>query len=161
MIYYKQRRYAQAEVLFLKSIEITSRVLGSSHPDLTLTLPTLGEVYTELGRYSEAKEQYQRSLSILWNMSPRLYGRIARTLELVSSMYLKQGDKTDAESAFTEAIEFARHVTVTEDPGLPDMFDRYAALLRRLGKPDQARNVHVEAQRIRLTAALTVRVPGR
>ena len=161
MIYYKQRRYAQAEVLFLRSIEITSRVLGSSHPDLTLTLASFGEVYTRLGRYSEAMEQYQRSLSILRNMSPRLYGRIARTLERVSSMYLKQGDKTDAESAFAEAIEFARHVTVAEDPGLPDMFDRYATLLSRLGKADQARNVHAEAQRIRVAAALTVRVSGK
>jgi hypothetical protein len=76
-------------------------------------------------------------------------------------MYLKQGDETDAESAFTEAIECARHVKVEEDPGLPDMFDRYAALLRRLGKPDQARDVHAEAQRIRVAAALTVRVSGK
>ena len=75
MIYLKQHRYAQAEVPFLRSIEITRRILGSSHPDLTITVSSLGEVYTGLGRYSEAKEQYQRSLSILWNMSPRLYGR--------------------------------------------------------------------------------------
>jgi hypothetical protein len=106
-------------------------------------------------------EQYQRSLSILRNMSPRLDGRIARTLELVSWMYLKQGDKADAESAFAEAIELARRVKVAEDPGLPDMFDRYAALLSRLGKPDQARGVHAEAQRIRGKAALTVRVGGK
>jgi tetratricopeptide (TPR) repeat protein len=161
MIYVKQRRYAEAEVPLLRSIEITSRVLGSSHPDLTLSLPTLGEVYTRLGRYSEAKEQYQRSLSILWNMSPRLVGRIARTLELVSGMYLKQGDKTDAESAFTEAIDFARRVKVADDPGMPDMFDRYAALLRKLGKPDQAREVYAEAQLIRVAAALTVRASAQ
>lgn len=161
MIYIKQRRYAQAEAPLLRSIEITSRVLGPLHPDLTLALPSLGEVYARLGRYSEAMEQYQRSLSILRNMSPRLDGRIARTLELVSWMYLKQGDKTGAESAFTEAIEFARRITVAEDPGLSDMFDRYAALLSRLGKPDQARTIHVEAQRLRLTAALTVRVSGK
>jgi tetratricopeptide (TPR) repeat protein len=161
MIYYKQRRYAEAEVLFLRSIAITSRVLGSSHPHLTLTLASLGEVYTRLGRYSEAMQQYQRSLSILRNMNPRLDGRIARTLELVSWMCLKQGDKTHAESAFTEAIEFARRVKVAEDPGLPDMFDRYAALLSRLGKPDRARGVHAEAQRIRVEAAFTVRVSAQ
>jgi tetratricopeptide (TPR) repeat protein len=161
MIYIKQRRYAQAEVPLLRSIEITSRVLGPSHPELTLTLANLGEVYTRLGRYSEAMEQYQHSLSILWNMSPRLDGRIARTLELVSSMYLKQGDKADAESAFADAIEFARRVKVADDPGIPDMFDRYAALLSGLGKPDQAQDVHAEAQRIRVAAALTVRVSER
>src|SRR5262249_37628362 len=141
MIYVKQRRYAEAEVPLLRSIELTTRVLGSSHPDLTITLPTLGEVYTRLGRYSEAKEQYQRALAILWNTSPRLDGRVARTLELVSDMYLKQGDKTDAESAFTDAIDFARRVKVEDDPGIPDMFDRYAALLRGLGKLDQAGTV--------------------
>jgi tetratricopeptide (TPR) repeat protein len=161
MIYIKQGRYAEAEAPLLRSIEITSRVLGPSHPDLTLTLPTLGELYTLLGRYSEAKEQYQRSLTILRNMSPRLDGRFARTLELVSGMYLKQGDKTAAESAFTEAIDFARQVKVEEDPGLPDMFDRYAALLSRLGKPDQAGGVHGEAQRIRAEAELTVRVSAQ
>jgi len=158
MIDVKQGRYAEAEVPLLRSIEITSGALGSSHPELTLTLATLGEVYTRLGRYTEAKEQYQRSLSILWTMSPRLDGRVARTLELVSGMYLKQGDKTAAESAFAKAIDFARRVKVEEDPGLSDMFDRYAALLRRLGKPEQARDVHAEAQRIRVEATLTVRI---
>jgi tetratricopeptide (TPR) repeat protein len=161
MIYIKQRRYAQAEAPLLRSIEITSRVLGPSHPDLTLALPSLGEVYTRLGRYSEAMEQYQRSLSILWNMSPRLDGRIARTLELVSGMYVKQGDQTNAEKAFTKAIEFMRRVKVADDPGIPDMFDRYAALLRKLGKPDQARDIHTEAQRRRVETALTVRVSAQ
>jgi tetratricopeptide (TPR) repeat protein len=161
MIYIKQRRYAQAEALLLRSIEITIGALGSSHPDLTITLPTLAEVYTRLGRYSEAQEQYQHSLSILQNMSPRLDGRIARTWELVSSMYLQQGDKTRAESAFTEAIESARRVKVEEDPGIPDMFDRYAAVLKKLGKEAQARDVHTEAQRIRVAAGWTVRAPAQ
>jgi tetratricopeptide (TPR) repeat protein len=163
-IYLRQRRYAQAEPFSLKSLELTASLLGPSHPDLTLTLPGLAEVYFQMGRYADSMRLYQRSLAILAilrDASPRLDGRIAGILYLVSSNYLKRGDEAGAEQALTEAVELVRHTNVMDDPGVPDLFDSYATLLRRLGRTDQARQAHAEAQRLRAATALTTRVPAK
>jgi tetratricopeptide (TPR) repeat protein len=159
-IYLRQRRYAQAEPLFLKSLELTARLLGPSHPDLTLTLPGLGQVYFQMGRYADSMAQYQRSLAILRAASPQLDGRIAQILHLASSNYLKRGDEAGAEQALTEAVELVRHTNVMDDPGVPDLLDDYATLLRQLGKTDKARQADSEAHRLRAATALTVRVPA-
>lgn len=158
-IYLKQKRYALAEQPLLRSIEITERILGPSHPDLVLTLANLGEVYTQIGRYAEAMNQYDRCLAILRNSKPTLDGRIARILQLVSTTHLKQGDKASAEKALADAVDLARHTSVIDDPSVPDMFDGYANLLKQVGKTEQARQIHAEAQRMRAALALTVRVP--
>jgi hypothetical protein len=104
---------------------------------------------------------YQRSLAILRDASPRLDGRIAGILHLASSNYLKRGDEAGAEQALTEAVELVRQTNVMDDPGVPDLFDSYATLLRRLGRTDQARQAHAEAQRLRAATALTIRVPAK
>jgi tetratricopeptide (TPR) repeat protein len=160
-VYLAQRRYAPAEQLFLKSLELTARLAGPSHPDLTLTLPGLAEVYFQMGKYADSMAVYQRSLAILRDASPRLDGRIAGILHLASSNYLKRGDEAGAEQALTEAVELVRHTNVMDNSGVPDLFDSYATLLEQLGKTDQARQAHAEAQRLRAATALTIRVPAK
>jgi tetratricopeptide (TPR) repeat protein len=159
-IYFRQRRYTLAEQPLLRSAEITEQVLGPTHPELTLTLATLGEVYTQLGRFAEAMNQYDRCLAILRATTPRLDGRIVRVLQLVSSNYLKRGDKASAERTLSEAVGLARKTTLSDDLGIPDMFDSYANLLKQSGKNDQAQDIRAEAKRLRAASALTVRAPA-
>jgi tetratricopeptide (TPR) repeat protein len=159
MIYLKQHRYGQAEGPFVRSVDITVRILGPAHPDVALTLANLGEVYTETGRYRQGMDQYEQCLNILRTATPPLDGRIARTLQLVASNYLKQRDKIGAEHALAEAIERVRRTSVTDDPEIPALFDSYANLLKSIGKLDEARQAYAEAKRIRAAIALTVRVP--
>jgi tetratricopeptide (TPR) repeat protein len=159
MIHLKRHRYTQAEQSFVQSLAIREPILGTSHAELTFTLVSLGEVYFQTGRYAESMAQYERSLAILRATTPRLNGRIARILQLVSENYLKQGNKTAAEHALADAVELARHTNLNDDVGLSDIFDSYANLLKQLRRPDEARQMHDEAERIRAAKALTIRVP--
>jgi tetratricopeptide (TPR) repeat protein len=159
-IYFRQRRYHQAEQPLLRSAKITEQVLGPTHPELTITLATLGEVYTQLGRFAEAMNQYDRCLAILRATTPRLNGRIIRVLQGVSSTYLKRGDKASAERTLSEAVGLARKTTLSDDPGIPDMLESYANLLKQSGKSVQAHDIRAEAQRLRAANALTVRAPA-
>jgi tetratricopeptide (TPR) repeat protein len=152
-----KHKYMEAERAFLKSLDVTANTLGPSHPDITLTLMSLGETYTAMGRYDDAARQFERGLGILRGLESPLYGRIIRILGLSAVNYVKQGNNQSAARTFKEAVELSGAVTVDE-PTLPAILDTYAELLQKQGKPADARTLRADARRMRLKTALTVRV---
>jgi clan AA aspartic protease (TIGR02281 family) len=63
-LYHAQGRYAEAEPLYRRSLEIMEKTLGPNHPDVATILNNLAELYREQGRYAEAEPLYRRSLEI-------------------------------------------------------------------------------------------------
>jgi len=59
-----QRRFAEAEKLYLRSMEMWIVLLGENQPRLATTLHNLGAVYIELGRPAEAGPHLSRALAI-------------------------------------------------------------------------------------------------
>lgn len=59
-----QRRFAEAEKLYLRSMEMWIVLLGEEQPRLATTLHNLGAVYIELGRPAEAEPHLSRALTI-------------------------------------------------------------------------------------------------
>ena len=57
-------RYAEAEPLFRRSLEIQEKQLGRDHPDVATSLNNLADLYRAMGRYAEAEPLYRRSLEI-------------------------------------------------------------------------------------------------
>lgn len=158
-LYQRQMKYGKAEASYKRSLEIAEQRFGSAHPNITVTLTNLAGLYLETGRYSEAEDRYRRSLTILEQTRPALDGRIVRTLQWLSKTYLKEGEKTLAESALAQAVEIARH-NPASDPAMPMLLDTYADVLKSVGKLQQALPLQAEAQRMRISMALTVRVPN-
>ena len=156
VIYGKKHKYMEAERAFLQSIDITVRMLGPSHPDLTITLANLAGLYTAIGRYDDANMQLERCLTILRGLDQPLNDRMARTLGLAGSNYVKQNDQRNAAQSFQKVIDLSRSVTLNE-PALPEIFDMYAELLQKQGRSNDARDLRADARRIRLKNALTVR----
>ncbi len=103
VIYRKQHKYVEAERAFLQSIEITGRMLGPSHPDLTITLVNLAESYTAIGRYDDAHVQLERCLTILRGLDQPLNDRMARTLDIYAEVLQKQGRSSDARALRADA----------------------------------------------------------
>src|SRR5262249_29185757 len=147
---------AKAEELLKRSLEITEQRL-SSHPDLALSLSNLGGLYVEMRRYREAEDYYRRSLTIWEQMTPVPVGKIERTLHDLSEAYLKDGEKTSAENVLAQAVDIARRNPLP-DFETPKILDAYADILKSSGKLQEAQHLRAEAERIRATMALTVRV---
>jgi tetratricopeptide (TPR) repeat protein len=55
-VYYRQGQYEEAELLFLKMLEIRQRVLGEEHPDTLDSLNNLIELYEAWGKPEKAKQ---------------------------------------------------------------------------------------------------------
>src|SRR5215510_6471809 len=63
-LYAAQARYAEAEPLYKRSIEIQEKTLGSDHPDTAPVINNLATLYTRQGLYAKAEPLYKRSLTI-------------------------------------------------------------------------------------------------
>jgi len=61
--YTNQRRYADAEPLYQRSLAIREKALGPDHPNIAQSLTNLASLYNRQGRYAEAEPMYWRSLA--------------------------------------------------------------------------------------------------
>ena len=63
-LYAIQRRYADAEPLYKRSVAIREKALGADHPALAIGLNNLAGLYRLQGRSAEAEPLYKRALAI-------------------------------------------------------------------------------------------------
>ena len=60
-IYYDVGRYADAESLFRRSVEVWERVLGPSRTEVVRGLNNLGALYLRMGRFKDAESVSKRA----------------------------------------------------------------------------------------------------
>jgi len=156
-LYCHRRKYQLAEEFLTRSLTITTAQLGPTHPALTDSLDSLGVVYTTMGRYAEAEAHYQRAIAILRQHSPVPFDvRIARSQKALGDTYMQEGKLDEAAIALEEAVRIARP-NLTRNPELIAVLESYSRLLTLIGKPQEAKDLHSEARRARVTMASTVR----
>jgi tetratricopeptide (TPR) repeat protein len=64
LLYHTQGQYAQAEPLFKRSLAIWEKALGPDHPNVSLSLENIAELYRKTGREQEAEELAKRAAGI-------------------------------------------------------------------------------------------------
>ena len=63
-VYKEQGRYAEAEALWVETLEIRKRVLSEEHPDTRISMRDLAYLYGQQGQYAEAELHYLELLPI-------------------------------------------------------------------------------------------------
>jgi tetratricopeptide (TPR) repeat protein len=53
-LYKKQGQYAQAEMLYMRSLAILEKTLGQNHPDVVNSLVNIAALYRKTGREADA-----------------------------------------------------------------------------------------------------------
>jgi tetratricopeptide (TPR) repeat protein len=66
-LYESQGRYNDAKPLFLQSLDIRKRQLGTDHPDFAQSLNNLALLYESQGKYLEAEDLAKQALIIYQN----------------------------------------------------------------------------------------------
>jgi len=156
VVYYEQRKYPLAEEFVTKSLMLTAAHLGPAHPALTDALNSLGIVYTKIGRYADAEAQFQRAIAILGQGGGiESDVRMARSHKGLADSYIKAGRKAEAAIVLERAVLIARR-NLTH-PEMVNILDAYSRVLGELGKVREAKEIRSEAQRARVTTAMTVR----
>ena len=63
-LYNLQKRYVEAELLYLQGLHLTRNLLGNQHPHVAISLNNLAGLYYCQERYSEAEPLYLEALAI-------------------------------------------------------------------------------------------------
>ena len=90
MLLKEQKKYAEAEQVFKRSLLIMEKALGLEHADVGTSLNHLAGFYQDQGKYAEAELLYERALAILETALGAESPELADTLNnLVTALNLR------------------------------------------------------------------------
>lgn len=103
-LYRAQGRYAEAEPLCLRALQIREAVLGTEHPHVAMICGNLAGLYQDQGHYAEAEPLYRRAIRILRSKLGSDHPNLAATLEGYATLLRKLHRNGAAATAEKEAL---------------------------------------------------------
>lgn len=149
VVYLWQRgRYAEAEPLHKRSLEVLEKTLGSEHPDVATGLNNLAMLYDSQGRYAEAEPLYKRSLEIDQKAYGLEHPEVATDLNNLAALYDSQGRYAEAEPLYKRSLDIWEKA-LPDHPNLARSLENYALLLEATSRPSEASTLRARAAAIR------------
>lgn len=98
-----QGRFADAEAVIRKQLQLLETAYGEKHADYSKTLNNLGLILSEQRKYKEAEEVHRRALKLreLYDTPPRR--NVAVSLLNLGKIYYEQDKFSEAEALFESA----------------------------------------------------------
>ena len=95
-VYYRQKRYAEAEPLAVEVLAARQRSLGEDHPDTLRSLHNMATVLDALGRDAEAEPMYLKVIATKRRVLGEHHAQTAVSNWRLAQMYVEQKRYTDA-----------------------------------------------------------------
>ncbi len=146
---YERAQFTEAEPLYVLSLSIYEKALGSEHPDVAMSLNNLAVLYNEQGKYSEAEERHIQSLSIREKVHGPEHQEVAQSLNNLALLYSDQGKYTEAEELYQRSLVIFEKVLGQEHPEVGRTLNNLALLYYEQGKLPQAESLYMRALSIR------------
>ena len=96
--------YKQAVELYEKLLSFETKIFGSDHPEVAITLAYLGNAHQSLGDSQKAKELYERALVIEEKHFGPDHPEVAVTLVNLGNAYRSLGESQKAKEHFERAL---------------------------------------------------------
>ena len=134
----ERARYAKAEPLFRRALEIEEKVLGSYHSDVADCFNNLAGLYRNQGKYAEAEPLYKGVLEIREKILGPEHPDVAQSLDNLAGLYRNQGKYAEAEPLYKRVLEIREKILGPEHPDVAQSLDNLAGLYRNQGKYAEA-----------------------
>ena len=142
-VYLKERaRFAEAEPLYLRSVEISEKAFGPEHKNVAGALNNLALFYDSLGRGAEAKPLYERGLAIYEKTLGPEDDRVAITLNNLAMLYSSMSKYTEAELLYQRSLEIYEKTLEPDDPQIASVLSNLAELYDALERYTQAEKLY-------------------
>ena len=140
-VYKNTGKLGRSEALLRQALALLEGSLGPGHPLLAVTLCPLGSVLTLEGKVREALAVTERAWQIL-RQDPRVAepDRL-NTMSTLATLYSLTGRFGEAETYGTEAVAKAEAIYGPDHYRLGWHLANYAAILKRIGRKDEAKAV--------------------
>jgi CHAT domain-containing protein/Tfp pilus assembly protein PilF len=129
-----QGRFADAEPLYKRAVEISERSLGPDHPQVAASLNNLATLYVDQGRYVDAEQLFKQVLA----MRERAFGpdhpQVAGSLSNLATLYRELNRNADAEPLFKRALEISERALGSDHPNITQSLTNLATLYVEQGR---------------------------
>ena len=148
----QRKRYAQAESLMKRSIDVESRHLGPDNSDLAPALNNLGALYWMMGRYGDALPLYERVRKTFERTLDPSHPDIAAVYNNLAETYWKLGRFAEAEPLFRRSLAIKESRLSPGHASLAITLHSMAGMLRDQGRLNEAEAAYRRALDIRVRA---------
>ncbi|MBI2809908.1 MAG: tetratricopeptide repeat protein [Candidatus Melainabacteria bacterium] len=118
---FKQKNYSAAEPIYRRALEVLERNYGAGDPDTIACLQSLGDIYYQMGRFTDAMPHYKRLLVIGEKVLGRKHPMVIDMVLRLASTYQQLGLLDDAETLFRRANTMSTSSMATLNRPLPDV----------------------------------------
>jgi CHAT domain-containing protein/Tfp pilus assembly protein PilF len=129
-LYKDQGRYADAEPLFKRSLDIAEKASGPNHPEFAGSLDNLASLYIHQGRYADAEPLIKRSLAIYEKTLGPNHPYVSTPLNDLASLYKTQGRYAEAEPLYQRVLAILEKAVGPDDADVGRNLNLLAELYR-------------------------------
>ena len=152
-LYAKQHKYAQAELLFQRSLGVSVAALGSDHPDVAIVLKNIGILKASQRQYAEADLLLSQSLSLTNRVLGHEHPIVAVTMRTIAVFQAIQGHYGEAERFIRRSLEISEKTLGSEHPEVATSRKVFAQVFRTGHRDTEAHLAESQAQDIRTRSA--------
>ena len=146
---YGQGRYAEAEPVDRRALELREANLPPTHPTIATSLNDLALDLTLQGRYAEAEPLHRRDLELCEATLPPTHPSIATILNNLASNLDSQGRYTEAEPLHRRDLELCEANLPPIHPAIATSLNNLASNLDSQGRYAEAEPLHRRALKLR------------
>jgi tetratricopeptide (TPR) repeat protein len=145
---YHLGRYADAEPLLVRAMEICREALGERHPNYAGSLNNLAMSYKAMGRHADAEPLLVRAMEIYREALGEGHPEYDASLNNLVRLYRAMGRHADAEPLLVRAMEIYREALGEGHPDYAASLNNLAGLYRAMGRHADAEPLLVRAMEI-------------
>jgi hypothetical protein len=122
----------------------------AGHPEVEAAIrKTIGETYSDLGLYSEARAQLERAVDLYRRSLGPKDPKTLKTISELGRTAFDEGKYADAEALLAQALGMQRRIAGSEHPDTLYSMNNLAEVYRVQGRYGQAETLHSETLEIR------------
>jgi tetratricopeptide (TPR) repeat protein len=147
--YYAVQRYPEAEKLYRRAMEMYEKVYGPNNEQVGILLNVLGDLFYSQNEYDKAQAEYAKGLNALSNCNNPDIWTFTNMLEKSAHCFSEMNDLERADAYYRHLIKTRESFGTFHSPDMPDALERYAIVLDRLGRTDDANAMRQHADSTR------------
>ncbi|KAN0117100.1 hypothetical protein V8E51_003077 [Hyaloscypha variabilis] len=146
---FTDRRYNEAEPLFIEEIKRRKRVLGQEHPDTLTSIANLASTYRNQGHWKEAEDLGVQVMETRKRMLRQEHPDTLTSMANLALTYRDQGRWKEAEDLFVQVIETSLMVLGQEHPDTLTSIANLALTYWNQGRWKEAEELEVQVMETR------------
>jgi len=145
----KRLQDENAEALYWQALRLHEQVLGVEDPRIAESLNQIVFFYGDQDRRAEAEPLIQRSLALLRRKPGPKHRGVLQTLDVLAVCAQQLGHYEEAEWYYKQVLTARDEFLEPNHPRMAATLERYAALLREMGRGAEAESFAGRAKAIR------------